>query len=90
MNDYFGCEVVYKNGRCTKIIDLCENIDAIGIEGPNKVYVFCSNCQCYMKYDIDNDAWHCEQCGKKVRGSTPYHYIEKKSRESFDDYGVYD
>ena len=86
---YFGNEIVYKNGRCVKLIDLNHDPSGIDIAGPNKVYVKCGNCNVYMKYDAAMDIWKCPECGVKVRGSTPYHFIEKKSREEFDDYNVY-
>lgn len=89
MDGYFGCEVVYKNGRCVKLHDLDHDIEGAGIAGPNKVYVKCGGCNRYMKYDSFKDIWKCESCGKTVRGGTPYHYIERVSRDEFEDYGVY-
>lgn len=89
MSGYFGCEVVYKNGRCAKLYDLDRDIEGKDIMGPNKVYVKCGACNRYMKYDPIKDIWQCETCGKTVRGRTPYHYIERVSRDEFEDYGVY-
>ena len=86
---YFGNEIVYKNGRCVKLIDLDHTVEGIDITGPNKVYVKCADCGVYMKYNAVMDIWQCPDCNRKVRGSTPYRFIERVSRDEFEDYGVY-